>query len=82
MDYLFHAFIGTFIVTFSFVMLSLTSVGKENSNYSYQSETQTETVFQDEEIEEVTYEEVDENVSIESLKQRENQVNVKYTKVS
>ncbi len=78
MDFLFHAFIGTLVVTFSFVLLSITSVGKEKSNSTFQ----TETVFQDKEIEEVSYEELNEKVSIESLKQRDNQINVRYTTIS
>ncbi len=78
MDFLFQAFIGTFIVTFSFIVLSATSVGKEKVSYPYE----TATVLQDEENEEVSYEELNESVSIESLKQKDNQINVRYTKVS
>lgn len=78
MDFLFQAFIGTFVVTFSFVLLSIASAGKEDIS----SINKTETVFQDEVIEEVTYEELNEKVSIESLKRKDNQVNVRYTKVS
>ncbi len=77
MDFLFQAFIGTFIITFSFVVLSITTAGKEKVTSHYD----TETVFQNEEIEEVSYEELNEKVSIESLKQKDNQINVKYTKI-
>lgn len=85
MDFLFQAFIGTFIVTFSFLVLSIASAGKDHFNTNV-----CETVFQyeevekeiDEEIEEVTYEELDEKVSLESLKQRGSQINAKYSEIS
>ncbi len=83
MGILFHAFIVTMIVTFSFALLSLTSVGKESHFCTYETanEIPNEEV-QEEEIEEVSYEVIDESVSIESMKKRDNQVKVRYSEIS
>lgn len=80
-DFLFQAFIGTIVVTVSFLMLSIASAGKEPFNCNYKSEMVFQDI-QDEEIEEVTYEELDEKISVESLKQRENQINTRYSEIS
>ncbi len=86
MDFLFQAFIGTFVVTFSFLLLSIASAGKDHFNDTNVCETvfQYEKVVEEneEEIEEVTYEELDENISMESLKRRENQINARYSEIS